>query len=102
MDVLKFLFQMGANKNSQDATCGRTMLHYAVEMENVKLVNFLTQEGCDTNAITYSGMLHYVYKLCTFLMFMDMGSLYNIIMLLYLYQLYKEYISYTGRSPQSQ
>jgi ankyrin repeat protein len=56
-DVLKFLFDSGANKNSADTTCGRTALHYAVEQENVQLVNFLIQEGCDTNASTFSGEL---------------------------------------------
>ena len=55
LDVLKFLFTKEANKNAIDTTSGRTALHYAVEQENMRLVSFLIQEGCDTNAATYSG-----------------------------------------------
>ena len=58
LDVLKFLFTKEANKNAIDTTSGRTALHYAVEQENVRLVSFLIQEGCDTNAATYSGTAH--------------------------------------------
>ena len=58
LDVLKFLFTKEANKNAIDTTSGRTALHYAVEQENVRLVSFLIQEGCDTNAATYSGTTH--------------------------------------------
>lgn len=55
IDVLRFLFQMGANKNALDATSGRTALHYAVELENFMLVNFLMESGVDANATTFAG-----------------------------------------------
>ncbi len=88
VDVLKFLFQMGANKNCavshypynyyyymymylylsiiynlflyyQDSCSGRTPLHYAVESQNFQMCNFLLENGCNVNAITFSGMLQY-------------------------------------------
>ncbi|XP_065901847.1 NF-kappa-B inhibitor epsilon-like isoform X2 [Dysidea avara] len=55
IDVLRFLFQMGANKNALDATSGRTALHYAVELENFMLVNYLMEAGVDANATTFAG-----------------------------------------------
>jgi ankyrin repeat protein len=55
IDVLKFLFQTGANKNAMDACSGRTPLHYAVEAENFILVNFLLESGCNVNSATFSG-----------------------------------------------
>ena len=64
LDVLKFLFTKEANKNAIDTTSGRTALHYAVEQENVRLVSFLIQEGCDTNAATYSGTAHLELQGC--------------------------------------
>ena len=39
----------------QDATSGRTALHYAVELENFMLVNFLMESGVDANATTFAG-----------------------------------------------
>ena len=41
----------------QDATSGRTALHYAVELENFMLVNFLMESGVDANATTFAGEL---------------------------------------------
>ena len=41
--------------SSQDASSGRTALHYAVEQENFILVNFLLENGCNVNAITFAG-----------------------------------------------
>lgn len=55
IDVLKYLFQMGANKNATDACSGRTALHYAVEQENFILVNFLLENSCNVNATTFAG-----------------------------------------------
>lgn len=55
IDILKFLFQMGSNKNAQDASSGRTPLHYAVELENFLLTNFFLENGCLVNAATYAG-----------------------------------------------
>ena len=41
--------------HTQDATSGRTALHYAVELENFMLVNFLMESGVDANATTFAG-----------------------------------------------
>jgi ankyrin repeat protein len=55
IDVLKFLFQVGANKNMADSCSGRTPLHYAVEAQNFQMCNFLLENNCNVNAVTFSG-----------------------------------------------
>ena len=39
----------------QDASSGRTPLHYAIELENFQLTNFFLENGCLVNAATYAG-----------------------------------------------
>ena len=48
----------------QDATSGRTALHYAVELENFMLVNFLMESGVDANATTFAGEQYTLWLLC--------------------------------------
>ncbi|XP_019853663.1 PREDICTED: NF-kappa-B inhibitor cactus-like isoform X2 [Amphimedon queenslandica] len=55
IDVLKFLLQMGANRNMADSCSGRTALHYAVEAQNFQVCNFLLENNVNVNAVTFSG-----------------------------------------------
>lgn len=49
-----YLFQRGANINCADDKSGRRPLHYAVEMGNKELVEFLIKRlGADVNATTF-------------------------------------------------
>lgn len=53
-DLLMYLFQRGANINCADDKSGRRPLHYAVEMGNKELVEFLIKRlGADVNATTF-------------------------------------------------
>lgn len=46
LETLEFLVQNGCSvKNSDDQ--GRTALHYAVDLENVEIINFLVKNGAD-------------------------------------------------------
>jgi len=61
--IIKSLIDNGADINKTDAF-GNTLLYYAVEQEDVKLVKFLIQSGCDINKVTRGdgdSVLHYAY-----------------------------------------
>jgi len=61
--IIKSLLDNGADVNKVDAF-GNTLLYYAVEQENIKLIKFLIQSGCDINRVSRDdkdSLLHYAY-----------------------------------------
>lgn len=46
--TLKKLIALGCDVNSQDAT-GRSALHYAVDLENTQIIEFLIASGADAD-----------------------------------------------------
>nr|AAY27980.1 inhibitor of nuclear factor kappaB [Euprymna scolopes] len=55
--LMELLLENGANINVQDGKSGRTVLHYAAEYGNQRLVNQLfNYPDLDINTVTYSGM----------------------------------------------
>ena len=61
--IIQSLIDNGANIHKTDAF-GNTLLYYAVEQEDVKLVKFLIQLGCDINNVSRDdkdSVLHYAY-----------------------------------------
>lgn len=57
IDVLEILLGKGANINARDGKSGRTVLHYAVELERRNLLLLLLKyASLDVNAVTYGGL----------------------------------------------
>jgi len=62
-DIIKLLLDNGADINSIDSF-GNTLLHYAVEKENIALVQLLLTSGCKVNQTKRHDKdtaLHYAY-----------------------------------------
>ena len=54
--ILDLLLQKGADINTGDMKSGRTVLHYAAELGNVTLTNYLLHEKqLDVNPVNYAG-----------------------------------------------
>ena len=49
-ETLEYLLAHGCDIDAQDE-CGRTALHYAVDLENKALIKFLLSKGADINLV---------------------------------------------------
>lgn len=54
-ELVKYLIQLGANINAQEASSGRTALHLAVEEQDAVMVSLLLGCRADPNAQMYNG-----------------------------------------------
>ncbi|XP_061183414.1 NF-kappa-B inhibitor alpha-like [Saccostrea echinata] len=56
LPIIRLLVLSGANLNTQDGKSGKTVIHYAAEMGNVLLLEFLLQYPINIHSRTYSGL----------------------------------------------
>lgn len=57
LDILALLLQKGADVNEQDGKSGRTLLHMAADLGDLKALQLLLgHQGLNLNALTYSGL----------------------------------------------
>jgi len=61
--IIQLLIENGADIKKVDSF-GNTLLYYAIEQENIPLIKFLIQLGCDINHVSRhdkDSVLHYAY-----------------------------------------
>lgn len=56
LPIIRLLVLSRANLNTQDGKSGKTVIHYAAEMGNVLLLEFLLQYPINVHSRTYSGL----------------------------------------------